>query len=214
MDILVEFPLLCHLGEEKWLKFCTKLCLNSGSGASLQRHHRSFNHPARGAQPYGGGRSKYEFFPGEVRRQHSARRVHSSPVGGGGGGWHVAAAGSPSFGQRYTSRRANGPPPHPGNLVFERSRDDCSLEKSGPAASHHRLGSTLSQPPGFQNFAPTAGGEIPGDGGEQPFSFAGALRAEGAPSSLLRESLIRGAVVRSHSQLHRSVCLLAYRRRG
>ena len=77
------------------------------------------------------------------------------------------------------------PPPPAANMVFERSRDDCSLEKSSP----------MHQQP-------------------RPFSFAGALRSEGPPSSLLKESLIRGAasasgagLARSHSQLHRSVQL-------
>ena len=105
-----------------------------------------------------------------------------------GGGFHVnmdAVAAAASFGQRYTTRRAMMPPPPPpaANMVFERSRDDCSLEKSSP----------MHQQP-------------------RPFSFAGALRSDGPPSSLLKESLIRGAssasgagLARSHSQLHRLV---------
>ena len=103
-----------------------------------------------------------------------------------GGGFHVnmdAVAAAASFGQRYTTRRAMMPPPA-ANMVFERSRDDFSLEKSSP----------------MQHQQP------------RPFSFAGALRSDGPPSSLLKESLIRGAssasgagLARSHSQLHRLV---------
>ena len=168
---------------------------------ALFRHHRSFNQPRRAppAPSYGYAslegtpwRSKHEFFPGDaassssVRRQHSARRVLSSPVVAGGFHVNMDAVAAASFGQRYTTRRAMMPPPPPpaANMVFERSRDDCSLEKSGP----------------MQHQQP------------RPFSFAGALRSEGPPSSLLKESLIRGAasasgagLARSHSQLHRAV---------
>ena len=180
---------------------------------TLLRHHRSFNQPRRAPPSYGFAsiegtpwRSKHEFFPGggagdaaaasssssSVRRQHSARRVLSSPVVAGGG-FHVhmdsSAALAASFGHRYTTRRAMiPPPPPPPNMVFERSRDDFSLEKSSPLRD-------LQQ----QQL-------------QRPFSFAGALRSEGPPSSLLKESLIRGAasagaagLARSHSQLHRSV---------
>ena len=123
-----------------------------------------------------------------MRRQHSARRVLSSPVVAGGG-FHVnmdAVAAAASFGQRYTTRRAMmPPPPPPAGIVFERSSDDFSLEKSSPMHQQQQ---------------------------QRPFSFAGALRSDGPPSSLLKESLIRGAssasgtgLARSHSQLHRLV---------
>ena len=79
------------------------------------------------------------------------------------------------------------PPPPPAGIVFERSSDDFSLEKSSPMHQQQQ---------------------------QRPFSFAGALRSDGPPSSLLKESLIRGAssasgagLARSHSQLHRSVQL-------
>ena len=182
---------------------------------TLLRHHRSFNQPRRAPPSYGFAsiegtpwRSKHEFFPGggagdaaaassssSVRRQHSARRVLSSPVVAGGG-FHVhmdsSAALAASFGHRYTTRRAMippPPPPPPPNMVFERSRDDFSLEKSSPLRDLQQQQLQL----------------------QRPFSFAGALRSEGPPSSLLKESLIRGAasasagLARSHSQLHRSV---------
>ena len=182
----------------------------NNSNDSLFRHHRSFNHPRRVPASYGFAslegtpwRSKHEFFPGDaaavvaassssVRRQHSARRVISAPVVAGGFHVHmdpsVSAACAGSFGQRYTTRRAvMPPPPTPTSVVFERSRDDYGLEKSGPLRDMQQL--------------------------RPPFSFASAVRSEGAPSSLLKESLIRGAssasagpgLARSHSQLHRSV---------
>jgi hypothetical protein len=193
------------------------------------KHHKSFNSPPRrvagGASvaPYGYGapwRTKYEFYPpgatnelmmmqqhhhqqqvnmasaaAAVRRHHSSRRPHSPIVYEmSQTGRMVNLSSRPSFGHRYSNR----PPP---NVVFGRSRDDASIEKSSP--SRDLMGTSFA--------ATTSHRE---DADDRAFSFASAIRAEGTPTRMVKESLIKGShdlyrgiksdLTRSQSQLHSS----------
>ncbi len=202
------------------------------------------------ALPYGYGapwRTKYEFYPAApgtvsrgspelvyassgVRRHHSVKRP-PPPSRGSPVAYHRHPVQSHHMPVQYPRQheaafRSVSPPINQrqragkgSNVVFGRSRDDASIEKTSPMRDIFA--------PGFRDdYIPHHYHSHPGDPGEAEemtsFSFASAMRSEGTPTRMLKESLVRGSqelykgiraeISWSQSQLHRASPALPRRR--